>query len=73
MHMIEKAGLGVIVLSQSGRQGIGLFNQDFSPITCRKKAVIQWRLISTLGFEEDERDYGVGASILHELVWARLD
>jgi 3,4-dihydroxy 2-butanone 4-phosphate synthase/GTP cyclohydrolase II len=66
MRMIEAEGRGVIVyMNQEGR-GIGIFNkikayklQDLGRDTVEANL--------DLGFEEDERDYGVGAGILHEL------
>jgi 3,4-dihydroxy 2-butanone 4-phosphate synthase/GTP cyclohydrolase II len=66
MSMIEKAGQGVIVyLNQEGR-GIGLFNK-IKAYNLQEKGRDTVQANLDLGFEEDERDYGVGASILHEL------
>jgi len=66
MQMIEKEGKGVIVyMNQEGR-GIGLMNKI-------KAYALQEQGMDTvdanlhLGFNADERDYGVGASILHEI------
>ncbi len=66
MKMIDEAGQGVIIyLNQEGR-GIGLFNKA-------KAYKLQENGIDTvdanlqLGFNEDERDYGVGASMMHAL------
>ncbi|NCC98676.1 MAG: bifunctional 3,4-dihydroxy-2-butanone-4-phosphate synthase/GTP cyclohydrolase II [Bacteroidia bacterium] len=66
MQMIEKEGKGVIVyMNQEGR-GIGLMNKI-------KAYALQEQGMDTvdanihLGFDADERDYGVGASILHEI------
>ena len=72
MKMIETEGQGVIIyLNQEGR-GIGLFNK-IKAYNLQEKGRDTVEANLDLGFEEDERDYGVGASILHELGLGKIN
>ena len=66
MRKVQKEGRGIIIyLNQEGR-GIGLYNK-IKAYKLQEQGRDTVEANVELGFQDDERDYGVGAGMLHSL------
>jgi 3,4-dihydroxy 2-butanone 4-phosphate synthase / GTP cyclohydrolase II len=72
MEMVERTGKGVVLyMNQEGR-GIGLVNK-LKAYKLQETGLDTVEANLALGFEMDERDYGVGAQILRDLNVSKIN
>lgn len=71
MQMVEQAGQGVVLYMHQEGRGIGLENK-LRAYTLQEQGMDTVQANEYLGFDADERDYGIGSQILADLGLRKL-
>ncbi|MGB1248213.1 MAG: bifunctional 3,4-dihydroxy-2-butanone-4-phosphate synthase/GTP cyclohydrolase II [Chitinophagales bacterium] len=71
LQMIEKEGKGALIYMQQEGRGIGLLSK-LKAYKLQEEGMNTYEANEKLGFDMDQRDYGVGAQILRDLKISKM-